>query len=471
MAGLAKLILMMQHKQIPPQASLTTLNPSLGLNIADGGDILVPRHLTPWNVPVGAKCLALLNNFGAAGSNVALVLEEPPARLSLPAKSKRRSCHVLTLSAKTAKALDHLRAKFVSLIESRPELDLSSFCYTANARRVEHDAVREAVAANTLGELANQLRQSQATSTPPTKVSGNSCAKSGFHTVFVFSGQGGTHAGMGAELFTTSPSFHKTMLLCDSILSAAGFAKTAPYLTSDDLTYYRSLDSRAQIVLAQCACFVLEYALAQMWTEWGLVPDLVVGHSIGEYAAFAVAGVFSLRDALLLVAGRADLMARHCAASSSGMIACRTSSLHARELIAANILPDLSVACDNSPGDVVVAGRVASLEAFARACQLVGVKTRRLEVPFAYHSAAMDPILEAFQQQVSAIRMEVPTICVGSGLRGEVLPIGLPIKNSYFVEHARDPVRFSELASDIVEKSTHCTESVVLEVGPSAASM
>ncbi|KUI69012.1 Conidial yellow pigment biosynthesis polyketide synthase [Cytospora mali] len=467
LAGLAKLILMMRHKQLPPQASFRKLNPSLGL--VPGGNIVVPTHLTPWNVAVGSKRLALLNNFGAAGSNVALILEEPPLRQSLQAQSTRRSCHVLTLSAKTATALEHLRSQFISFIEFTAGLDITSLCYTANARRMEHDAFRLAVTANTLDELAINLRQPQASTRslggPEKSMAG------GFNTVFVFSGQGGIHAGMGAELLTTSPHFSKTVLACDSILSASGFPKSAPYFAGDGLSYYQSLDSRSQIIVAQCACFVLEFALAQTWIAWGVVPDLVIGHSIGEYAAFAVAGVLSLRDAVLMVAGRADLMARFCKSSSSGMMTCRMSSSQAQGLIATNGLHGLSVACENSPEDTVVAGGIDDLETFAHVCKSAKVRTTRLDVPFAYHSAAMDPIMGAFQQQVSTIRMKPPTISVGSSLRGRVLASGLSIEDSYFVEHAREPTRFSDLVHDVAQKSVHYTNMVFVEVGPSAATI
>ncbi|KUI53775.1 Conidial yellow pigment biosynthesis polyketide synthase [Cytospora mali] len=171
LAGLVKLILMMRHKRLPPQASFRNLNPSLGL--VPGGNIVVPTHLTPWNVAVGSKMLALLNNFGAAGSK-------------LPSQATIRPL-------------------------GGPEKSMAG----------------------------------------------------GFNTVFVFPGQGGIHAGMGAELLTTSPHFSKTVLACDSILAASSFPKAAPYFAGDGLSYYQSLDSRSQIIVAQCACFVLEFALAQ----------------------------------------------------------------------------------------------------------------------------------------------------------------------------------------------------------------
>lgn len=264
-AGLAKLLMMMKHKQIPHQASLNNLNPRLNIP----ANFIIPRQLSEWILPPGSRRVALLNNFGAAGSNVALLLEEFPVQQH-DCHTPQRSCHTLNITAKTASALEHLKTDVISLIETRTdEVNITDLCYSANARREEYGQYRLSVTGETLGELLTGLRQAQA-------VPGKAKSKTR-KAVFVFSGQGGIHPGMGAELLDTSPHFGPIVQACDGILSAHELPAVLPYLKGE-LDYYSEFSPQDQIIVSQCACFVLEYALARTWIAWGVVPDLVVGH-------------------------------------------------------------------------------------------------------------------------------------------------------------------------------------------------
>jgi len=278
MAALAKLVMMLKHRQVPPQASLANLNRRLDLVLDDY--VVVPTQVMPWTVPERTRRLALVNNFGAAGSNAALLLEDAPApyqrRLNIP----KRSCHVLNISAKTNSALELLRSQFMTFIKSAPVgLDLIDLCYSTNARRIEHDAVCLSVIGKDPDEILARLRDSQSVArrqSGPQK------------TIFLFSGQGSIHIRMGAELLNTNPRFQNTVRTCDTILAVHGFPKTWPYMAGYS-RHEEKPDAKGEIVVEQCACFVLEYALALVWMHWGVTPDLVVGHRYVNLKAHAPA--------------------------------------------------------------------------------------------------------------------------------------------------------------------------------------
>lgn len=273
-AGLAKLLMMMQKQKIPPQASFKTLNPRLADNMKGK---IVPTQLIEWKQPPnGLPRRALLNNFGAAGSNAALIIEEYRGRTRDHGKVKKqgtkRTCHVLNLSAKSEQALESLRLSYVSYIESHPEVRIEDLCYTANARRQEYAAYRLSVTGTDLNQLLASLRQSKAQPSGPK-------SKSGKKTVFVFSGQGHAKKGMGAGVLSTVPTFRNIVKKCDRILSQNGFPTVAPFL-SDSPDFDIAKDTKEDIIVTQCALFVLEYALAKTWMQWGLTPDVVLGHRL-----------------------------------------------------------------------------------------------------------------------------------------------------------------------------------------------
>lgn len=271
-ASLAKLLLMMEKRKIPRQGSHKKLNPRLGKLIA--GRIRIPTKTEEWNRGSGISTRrALLNNFGASGSNAVLVVEEyvrpvtraHQAQLGLPTSS--RPCHVLNISAKTEQALERLRFNYASHIGKNPSLSIADLCYTANARREEYTPYKSSIIASSLGELLERLQQ------PCSSIKTNRNGKKK-NTIFVFSGQGSIHMGMGADLLTTAPQFWNIVDEHDKILITNGFPAVTPFLANSG----RPCDAADDIVVSQCACFVLEYALARLWIAWGVTPDIVIGH-------------------------------------------------------------------------------------------------------------------------------------------------------------------------------------------------
>lgn len=275
-AGLAKLLMMIEKRRIPPQASFTKLNPRLENLVA--GSMIIPTQLEQWNkTSAQSPRRGLLNNFGASGSNAALVVEEytrPATRTrsaQLSSLPPGRSHHVLTLSAKTEQALDMLRLSYISYIIKDPHVCIDDLCYTASSRRQEeHSPYRSSLIASSSGELLERLRQpfnSDSTLQPYRQRK----------TVFVFSGQGNIHKGMGADLLFTIQQFRDIVDKCDMVLSENGFPPVTPFLTNSSAVSSPQ-DKEDEIIISQCACFVLEYALASLWIKWGVTPDIVIGH-------------------------------------------------------------------------------------------------------------------------------------------------------------------------------------------------
>ncbi|KAI1495530.1 hypothetical protein F5X99DRAFT_426131 [Biscogniauxia marginata] len=458
-AGLTKLILMMKHKQIPPQSSLVKVNPRLEILPED--NIIIPTQLSPWTTTANSCRTALLNNFGAAGSNAALILQEySETRQTHPLSP--RSCHILNISAKSALALERLREQLISFIEANASsVDLASFCYSINARREEFSPYRLSVVGGTYDEILSRLREEQIVPCS---------AKRSPKTVFVFSGQGGIHCGMGLELFETYPLFRELVQTCDSILESHEFKVISPYISGDS-TYHGKLSLRDKTVVEHCACFVVEFALAKTWLVWGVTPDLVVGHSLGEYAAFTIAGIISLRDALLLVARRADLMARLCELDSTGMVACRLSPPAIQDLFTSHPnLRDLSISCENGPEDTVVAGPIPALDTFIEICKSRNNKATRLDVAFGYHSSAMDPMMTDFRHLLSSVKLSTPRLPVASTLYGRLLSSRELITSDYFAEQARGCVKLYELAQNMA-KAYSDANIAFIEIGPSPATI
>jgi acyl transferase domain-containing protein len=278
-AGLAKLILMMEKALIPPQASLEHLNPSLKLT--PNANITIPRQLTQWKPREGSRRTAMLNNFGAAGSNVALILEQYSVETPQTHRSQQRSCHLLNISAKSASALEDLRSAFISLLERKKgQVDPNNLCFSTNCRRAQFPHYRLSVTGRTIDELSNKLQRADIIGQAPT-----GDAK---RTVFVFSGQGGIFYGMGAELLNTSRQFDKIVRECDQILAQHGFPPVSPRISGSQAGSEELHDDQ-KIVIEQCACFVVQYALAKVLISYGIIPGLVIGHRYRDLSLYLTA--------------------------------------------------------------------------------------------------------------------------------------------------------------------------------------
>jgi acyl transferase domain-containing protein len=266
-AGLAKLLLMLREKKMPVQVGHIKTNPRFG-DLESSG-FIIPRLTTTWNNNQKTPRRALLNNFGAAGSNASLLLEEWVEPVSALNKTQVRSAYVFILSAKSQKALQRAvqqHIQFLQNLKGRPSLE--NICYTATARRQIQD-YRVSLVCNSVNDLCSKLEHLRAVEPDPSRrVSA---------TIFVFSGQGGLYEGMGQELMNTLPLFRDVILECDRTLQTLGHPSILSFLYTDH-EKTKPLNAIDNVIASHCACVALEYALAKMVMSWGVVPQYVIGH-------------------------------------------------------------------------------------------------------------------------------------------------------------------------------------------------
>ena len=268
-ASLAKLLLMMRKGELLPQAGLKTLNPRL--TELESGRMVVPRNTMSWKQQHSKPRRAMLNNFGAAGSNTALLLEEyKHTQEKNPACQAQRSSYVFNLSARSRDALKEYVEQYKRYLDnsSAKGISLEDLCYTATARRESYD-YRISLTCDSIETLRGKLLKVN-----PAEVSLTKPKKT---VVFVFSGQGSIYASMGQELMHTSQFFKDTILQCDRVIQSLGFPSISEYITNKDANKTSSAPSD-RIIVTQCACVALEYALAKLLISWGITPDYMIGH-------------------------------------------------------------------------------------------------------------------------------------------------------------------------------------------------
>ncbi|KAJ6526457.1 polyketide synthase [Mycena capillaripes] len=458
-AGLAKLLLMLQYQLIPRQISFKNLNPLIAP--LENDNIIINKTHAPWAPShEGMTRVALLNNFGAAGSNTALVLEEH-VKPSPSCSIRDDTALVFGLSAKTVPALKELRTKYIDWLRSpaSANVELSDIAYTMTARRQIY-GYRMAVAASTRTELVEKLGDtnvSQLLNEPA-------------QAVFVFSGQGSHYIGMGRKLYEESRLFRACIDECQSILTTAGFPGVHAIILGTEKSGLSALE---ELEAYQTAIFALEYGLANLWESLGLVPSAVVGHSLGEYAALVRAGVLAMKDALLIVANRVRLMMQKCAVDSTAMIAVNLGPEAVEEALRhSNVFPDLVIACYNSPVDCVLSGPRSQLNAFkAHLDNEVKCKCVLLSVPFGYHSSAMRPLLDDLTAMVKRFTIRAPTIPIISNVLGDVvLPGDASVFTAeYFSRHCAEPVQFDRGVRALVARPEFHKIDAWVELGPHTA--
>ncbi|AFZ33409.1 polyketide synthase (plasmid) [Gloeocapsa sp. PCC 7428] len=409
-ASLIKVVLALQHQQIPPHLHFQQPNPHIPWE-----KIAVPTQLTPWHTDANQPRCAGVSSFGMSGTNAHIILEEfPQAELA----TQQHSPQILTLSAKTPTALRELAQSYQQYLHAHPDVSLADVCYTTHGR--SHYDYRSAIVANSTAEAQKKLEAIETIRTPLQRPK----------IAFLFPGQGSQYANMGQELYQTQPRFAQVLDTCCELLE--------PEIGIDLRTLLYSDASVAlnETVYAQTAIFSIEYALSCLWTSWGVYPDVVIGHSIGEYVAATVAGVFSLEDALKLVATRAKLMQ----ALPHGQMLAIAASV---DTVAAIITPyqDVAIAAVNAPNSTVISGDSQAISAITAILRDRNIASKRLEVSHAFHSPMMQPVVAEFERVAQTIEYALPKIDVISNVTGCVADneIATP---QYWCKHILQPVRF-----------------------------
>ncbi|MCC7367457.1 MAG: SDR family NAD(P)-dependent oxidoreductase [Chloroflexi bacterium] len=377
----------------------------------------------------------------ANGHAAAPPIFEAPAPQAVPAEVPV----LLTLSAESEAALGQRLADLRAAVQTPDGRSLDQMGRALGRSDQPH---RAAIVARSREDLAQKLAA-------PVQTVGVVSGMNRPKIAFTFTGQGAQYQRMAERLYQTEPIFRQTLDRCDAILG--------PHLDRPLLELLFPADGRPrpleQTVYTQPLTFALDYALAQLWRAWGIEPDAVIGHSVGEYAAACVAGVFSLEDGLPLIAQRARLMQELPA--GGGMLAVRADEATARRHV--RIGSRVSVAALNSPSSVVLSGDAAQLDAIAAALREDGVQSVRLGVSHAFHSALMEPVLAPFERCFAGVRLQAPRIPLISNVTGRPAT-GDIVDPEYWLRQLRQPVRFSEGIRSLAAAGI----TVFLEVGPAA---
>ncbi len=446
MAGLIKVVLMMQRGEIYPQVHFQGLNPNIKL---DGTRLRIPTERTAWTSD-GPR-VAGVSSFGFGGTNAHVVLEEAGPAKIVPRQSDRPQ-HILALSAKNETALKELASTYAGHLAAHPAQHLADVCYSANAGR-SHFNSRLAITAATSEELQERLdayvEKGQGRGIQFGQVKLLQRPK----IAMLFTGQGSQFVGMGRELYETHPAFREAMDECGEILRH--------YLEEllIDVLYNEDEDTSPlnETAYTQPALFAIEYAMARLWQSWGVEPDIVLGHSVGEYAAACIAGVVSLEDGLRLITLRAKLMQQ---LPRDGAMAAIFAG---RDEVAEKLAPyaaDLSIAALNGPENTVISGKTEVVEQIVAEFETSGVKSQRLTVSHAFHSPLMEPMLDEFADYAAGIEFRSPEITLISNLTAAAME--QPPTAGYWREHVRQAVRFSDGIDALLAEKP----DAIVEVGP-----
>ena len=441
-------MLALEHEEIPPHLHLHQLSPHVPW---DGLNLRVPVQPESWQRNATAR-LAGISSFGFSGTNAHVVIEEPPALPPRPAAEGDRPQHLLTVSARTDAALAQMAGEMANVLHSSPNVPLADIAFTRNAGR-SHFASRLAVRASSADEAGRALAAFAAGAPAPGLHTGRVEAATLPEPVFLFTGQGSQYSGMGRDLYATEPVFRQAIDRCDAVLGMRLGAR----LTS--LLFDQGQDERLrQTAVTQPALFSLQVALAALWRSWGIEPAAVMGHSIGEYAAACVAGVFSLEDGLELVAARGRLMESLCAPGA--MLAVVADPADVQQHLAG--LDGVVVAALNDAANTVIAGSVPAVEAAAQRFEAASIRTTRLAVSHAFHSPLIEPMLDQFAAVAARLRFQAPAVPLVSNLTGTFLTPGEVPGAAYWRQHTRAAVRFGD-GMHALHAAGHST---FIEIGP-----
>ncbi|WP_407667096.1 type I polyketide synthase [Myxococcus guangdongensis] len=446
--GLIKAAMAVKHGELPPSLHYERPNPAIDF---DNSPFYVNATLKPWPATAMPR-RAGVSSFGVGGTNAHVVLEQPPRPLDSAAP--RRAWQVLPLSARTPSALEASSRRLAEALKSLPDAKLADVAWTLQAGR-QRFSHRRVILAREAGDAVEALTQAPAEQSAPEAQ--DSVDRP---VAFLFPGQGSQHVGMGRALYDSEPVFRAEVDRCATLL--------VPHLGGKDLrdvlypksgTPEENERTLARTELTQPALFTLEYATARLWMSWGVKPAAMLGHSIGEYVAACLAGVFTLEHALQLVAARGRLMQ---SLPSGAMLAVPLSEDEVRPYLGT----ELSLAAVNSPMQCVVSGPHEAVERVRRQLEEAGVRSHVLATSHAFHSSMMDPILDAFTARAAAMPLRPPTLPFVSNVTGTWITTEQATSPRYWAQHLRGAVRFADglhaLLSDPKRALLECGPGQVL---------
>ena len=454
--ALLKVLMMMRKNTIPPHCGIKTkINHNFPTDLAQR-NVHIALKPTPWNRPEGAKRKTFVNNFSAAGGNTALLMEDGP--LHQRTGTDPRTFHTIAVSARSQSALKNNISALVQYIDKKKGMFnlnesslLGDLAYTTTARRIHHNFRVTATGAS-LEEIRDSLNSSanrETLSPVPSVAPGIG---------FIFTGQGAQYAGMGKDLFHHNKQFRDNVEHLDRIALSHGFPSIMPLI--DGSVPVEELNP----VVTQLGTTCLQMALTKLWISLGVTPSFVLGHSLGEYAALNAAGILTNSDTIFLAGRRAQLLTEQCKVGTHAMLAVKSSVAQVKQFLDDGAA---EIACINAPSETVISGAVGKIEQLAEKLTNEGFKATKLKVPFAFHSAQVEPILESLAEIAQGVIFRKPTIPYVSALLGNVIDESNAhmLEASYLTRHCRETVNFLGALEATRHASLMNDKSLWVEIG------
>lgn len=440
-AGLIKTALSLHEAEIFPHLHFT--KPSSHIDW-QSWPVKIPVEGQRWP-DSGKSRLAAVSSFGLSGTNVHLIVEQAPEIALKPLKQP--GLNLLILSAKTYPALQLLAADYAQLF-SQEQANLADICYTANSRRSRFNH-RLVLVADSADEFKTQLERFAESDIPIGAYRLVTRPKQ--RIGLLFTGQGSQWAGMAAQMYGYYPEFTKQVDNCDRLLQQFSAINLKRLLLDN------SAEDISETANAQPALFAFEYAWAKQWLAWGVKPACLIGHSLGEYVAACIAGVFDLEQGLRLVVNRARLMQQ--APGQGGMAAVFASAQKVQAMLSG--FPALAIAAYNSAENQVVSGEESELIRFLQTCTEQGVEYMRLATSHGFHSACMQPVLSAFADSLGEVQLNSASLPIISNLSAK-LETGCYAEVDYWLQHLRQPVQFQQSVATLQQQGL----DLLIEIGP-----
>jgi acyl transferase domain-containing protein len=444
-AGLIKASLALHHKVLPASINFTAPNPKLGIETTPFFVNATQRDWPEGTTPRRAG----VSSFGVGGTNAHCVLEEAPT--PEPAAPANRAEQLLVLSARDAEGLSRTAQNLKTFLEENPAANLADVAFTLQIGRKRFNHRRSIVCRNLDDAIA------LLTTADPKRVHETTGDAEPARVAFLFPGQGSQFVDMGKRLYETEPVFRETIDACARVLVPEIGVDLRSILYPGDADREGATAKLTQTAITQPALFAIEYALAKLWMSWGVEPDAMIGHSIGEYVAACLGGTFAFEDALVLVARRAKLMQ---SMPPGAMLAVRASA----DAVAAELTSNISIAALNSPTLTVVSGDDAAIAAFAATLDAKGIANRKLHTSHAYHSPMMEPVVEPFAATVAQVPRNAPEKRWISSLTGAPITDEEAVDPRYWARQLREPVQFAKGIGELVDAHV-----ALVEMGPGQA--
>lgn len=451
-AGLIKVVLAIKHRTLPPSLNYHSPNPHIAF---DALNLKVQNELKAW--PNSSNpAIAGVSSFGFGGTNVHLVVSEVvPAQQDIKngnAYSESNSCHFVPLSANSHENLRSLASSFQDLFTTNFDITTNDICYAASKRRSQHN-FRLAAVGTSRRELSESLKALISGEEHPSLLLGGMVPDRLPKLAFVFSGQGGQWYGMGRELLTQEPIFSHIIDRIDRIIQ-----EYFSWSLKDALLAEQSELLLEEIDIIQPAIFAIQVGLAEVWKEWGITPDAVIGHSMGEVAAAYVAGILSLEDAINVICLRSQLLKG--LRGQGSMLATELSPVQAEEILKGQE-NHISIAAINGPSSTVLSGDTEKLKAIMNTLERQNLFCKWVKVDVASHSPQMERLRPEMMELLNGLNpqpAQIPFYSTVTGARGD----DLTFDTNYWVENLREPVLFSNAMRELLDSG----HSLFIEIGP-----